>query len=246
MKETILFTGTGAADWHLAEKSDEYRRFSSALVCGDLLIDAGPDIFDFEADFGYTDLYKNVKNILITHSHADHYTAESISKLNHATVWSNKLPEGAEYNTVEPFKEYNIGGYTVIGVPANHLTEIPDEMPLHYIIKTPGGKTFFYGCDGAWIMGQSWHELKKHKFDLMIFDGTIGNVPGDYRIFEHNNTDMVKEMCRTFRALDVIKPDGKVMISHLALTLHPTHKEVESLLKPDGIIPAFDNMNIEI
>ena len=43
-----------------------YRRLSSALVNDDLLIDPGPCIYDFAQDCGNPDLFKNVKNVILT------------------------------------------------------------------------------------------------------------------------------------------------------------------------------------
>lgn len=82
----ILFLGTGAADWSAEDRYKEgYRRKSSILIDGDLLIDAGPDIFDFEADFSIKELFSNVANILQTHPHSDH-----LSPINLETMqWLN-------------------------------------------------------------------------------------------------------------------------------------------------------------
>ena len=45
----LTFLGTGAADWDINQYDamPEFRRFSSALVNDDLLIDPGPHIFHF-------------------------------------------------------------------------------------------------------------------------------------------------------------------------------------------------------
>jgi len=74
-----------------------------------------------------------------------------------------------------------------------------------------------------------------------VLDATIGDVPGDYRVFEHNNLTMVLEMQRSL-ALYV----KRFCISHMARTLHGTQKELEDRMRPHGIEVAFDGFETEI
>lgn len=64
----------GAADWNIQNRveGEEFRRFSSVLVDGELLIDPGPHIFDYAEKSGQPDLFAHVKDIIVTHSHGDH------------------------------------------------------------------------------------------------------------------------------------------------------------------------------
>ena len=68
-----LFMGTGAADWDitLRREGEFYRRFTSFLINDDLLIDFNLETIDFINQNKIS--LKNVKNILITHTHGDHY-----------------------------------------------------------------------------------------------------------------------------------------------------------------------------
>ena len=77
----ILFLGTGAADWKIEDKGAFFRRNSAALINGELMLDCGAHIFDFAESAGNDELYTNVKNIIITHGHADHFCRESVLKL---------------------------------------------------------------------------------------------------------------------------------------------------------------------
>ena len=73
----------------------------------------------------------------------------------------------------------------------------------------------------------------------MIFDGTIGDIPGEYRIFEHNNLPMVRELKAAFA-----KNCPRFMISHLARTLHPIHDTEAPVLAREGIEVAYDNETV--
>jgi hypothetical protein len=43
-----------------------------------------------------------------------------------------------------------------------------------------------------------------------------------------------------------VKEETKIILSHLARTLHKSHSETEELVKNDGYIVAFDGMEMEI
>ena len=79
----LTFLGTGAADWDINQYDamPKFRRFSSALVNDDLLIDPGPHVFHFAEKNGTPDLLDGVKNIIVTHSHGDHFCPETVAQL---------------------------------------------------------------------------------------------------------------------------------------------------------------------
>jgi len=130
-----------------------------------------------------------------------------------------------------------IGKYTVTALRANHANL---QDAVHFIISD-GEKSLFYGLDGAWLMYDEVSAIKKNGVDLAILDATIGDVPGDYRIFEHNNLNMVIEMKNTLR-----KYVERFFISHMARTLHTSHYELVERMKPHEIEVAYDGCEIEI
>jgi len=71
--------------------------------------------------------------------------------------------------------------------------------------------------------------------DYAVLDATIGDVEGDYRIFEHNNLRMVLEMKMTLDPY--IK---RWCISHMARTLHDSQEALEKRMQPYGIEVAYD------
>lgn len=228
----LHFLGTGAADWDINNPSADknFRRFSSLLIDGTLLCDPGPCIFEFEKTMGYseTGLYSGVRDIICTHRHGDHYCQASVDKLNFA-----------ELHEISAWETYETENHIISAYPANHATA---ENPVHFVIEGKAdGKRIFYGCDGAWLFYDTYRALMKTTFDAMIFDCTIGDVKGDYRIFEHNNIAMVKEMKDTFSNIS-----KRFIISHMARTLHESHEKTAEKLLPYGIITAYDNFIIEI
>ena len=77
----LLFLGTGAADWDIKspERQEGFRRYTSTLVDGSLLIDPGPCVLEALQTFG-ADRSK-IKYIINTHSHSDHYNKETVESL---------------------------------------------------------------------------------------------------------------------------------------------------------------------
>lgn len=225
----LLFLGTGAADWDISHPNTtrDFRRFSSAVIDGELLIDPGPCIFEFADSFGYNGLLENIKWVINTHLHNDHYSQESLDRL---------VSHGAEFIDFGTHETRKVGGYSITAVPANHAT-CPGAK--HFIIEAD--KTVFYGLDGAWLTYDEVAEINKRRFDLMIFDGTVGDAYGDYRIFEHNDLRMVEEMKYTLSRLC-----PRFMISHMARTLHTCHAELEARMAKSGIEVAYDNLKVEV
>ena len=258
----LRFLGTGAADWDPKKASADpaFRRLTAALLDSDLMIDCGPCVYEFLSTFSCPDLLKNVRDLLITHSHGDHFTAESVRRLCEEAdapvtvhgdpVLATLLPvsDKLKFVPVKLFEPFQAGRYTVTALPANHGTEHFEEQPVHYVITEPAeDKTFFWGCDGGWLQNHTYHALLKQKFDAMIFDLTVGDSLGDFRDFEHNSIPMLEEMVRSLcHTRHILKENGQLYACHMARTLHSDHETLACRLSPMHIIPARDNMTIEI
>lgn len=140
---------------------------------------------------------------------------------------------------VENFTTAETDAYRITAYPANHATA---QNPQHFVIESKAdGKKIFYGCDGAWLLYPVWRALREQHFDAMIFDCTVGDVPGDFRIFEHNTIAMVEIMCQTLAPYS-----ERFYVSHMARTLHTDHETLIKRLAPAGIVPAYDDMVVEI
>lgn len=225
----LFFLGTGAADWPLERPVDytEFRRLSSAIVDDVLLIDPGPQVPESLTTYG-KDLRK-IRYIINTHEHGDHFNPATVACLQ---------AQGAEFVTFLPFETKKLGDYIVTALQGNHGT-CPNT--LHYIIEDAQGHRLFYGLDGAWLLYEEVAAIKAHSIDYAVLDATIGDVPGDYRIFEHNNLNMVLEMQRTLAPY--VK---KFCISHMARTLHTDQKTLAETMAPYQIDVAYDGFEVII
>ena len=257
----LLCLGTGAADWdpRLASADPSFRRLTSALINRELMIDCGPCVHEFAETFGYEELYRDVTEIIVTHSHGDHFNADAVARVakeavSPVTVYGDPvigtllpLSEKLQFVPLTLFVPTAVGKYTVTALPANHSTAYPEEQPLHYVIVDAEEKTMFWGCDGAWLFNQTYHHIKKLKFDAMVFDCTVGDLENDFRSFEHNNIRMIDELLKSLIGWHhILKEDGQVYANHMARTLHTDHATLKARLAPLGVIPMHDNMEITV
>ena len=135
-------------------------------------------------------------------------------------------------------------GYKITPVLANHDVVLTEKRrAVHYIIETPEGKTVFYGLDGAWLLRPTWQEMKKHRFDLMVFDCTVGDSD-DWRLFEHNTIPMLRKITDEILRLKMLKEGGKLVASHLARTLHLDHEATAEILKELSMLTAYDGLRL--
>lgn len=222
----ITFLGTGAADWNRQDHSTwpGFRRNASVLIDDILLIDPGPDVPDALVAFGKDP--KNVQYIINTHKHSDHYSPETLAFLSHAV-----------FTELEAGEECQVGPYKILALPANHST---CAKTVHFIISD-GKKRIFYGLDGAWLLYDEYRAIRNAGIDLAVIDATIGFVDGDFRIFEHNNLNMVLEMKKT---LDPWV--HRWCISHMARTLHTDHDTLSATMATYGVETAFDGFVLSV
>jgi phosphoribosyl 1,2-cyclic phosphate phosphodiesterase len=260
----ITFLGTGAADWNINDYQPGkfHRRFSSALINDDLLIDPGPHVFHYCETEGTPDLLDGVRNIIVTHSHGDHFVPGSVLRLcaaGNCTLWGDaacmrKLVRllGEEEAAKIPFvelkmgRDYEIGGYKITPLRGNHATEDPEENTLIYLIEQEG-RILFYGCDSAWIPTTAWNVIKNRPVNAMVLELTCGETArNDWRIFEHNTIEMLELMLVTFRKYNYFAEDVRYFVSHMALTLHTDHETLVKTLEPLGVTPAYDGFSFEV
>ena len=224
----LLFLGTGAADWPLerTHNGDEYRRLSSVLIDGTLLIDPGPQVLDALAEYGYD--ASSVKYVVNTHRHSDHFNENTVTALQAGSAVLINFVTG---------EQKRLGKYTVSAYAANHATCVET---VHFLI-TDGNSTLFYGLDGAWLLYNEVQAIIAARPDLAVLDGTMGFIDGDYRIFEHNNLNMVLEMKKTLAPYV-----GRFCISHMARTMHTDHATLSEAMSAYGILVAFDGLELTV
>lgn len=248
----LLFLGTGAADWHGTEP--DYRRFTATLVDNTLMLDASHQALELMPEGVLPEI------LCFTHSHRDHFCLETVrtlatrrreaglAKLLVAAEksWISRIDvPDAELLPLTPLVPFAASGYSILPLPANHETDIPEEQPLHYLVEKDG-KRLLYATDGAWMLRKAVTAMGKTPLDAMVIDATIGDGhDGDYRVFEHNSLPMIRVMVRTFLDTGLLPEGAPVYLTHMARTLHPDAKTLAaSLTKP--LTATYDGLRIRI
>ncbi len=249
----LLYIGTGAADWTQAAGARDgvTRRFTCTLVDEALLIDLAPTTP--AACFEDGGVFAGVTDILYTHSHDDHYDRDTLARLaSHrpVRVWASahfasRIPtiEGVEVHSLTAGVTVQVAGYEITPLCANHrISAHPDEQALHYIISD-GARRIFWGADGAWLPTETWYALRAARpYDRIVMDGTLGEVTGDYRIFEHNSLPMLRLMADSFRAAGCVAEGGRIYLTHLSRDAHDSPLVMDQKLAADNFYVAKDNL----
>ncbi|MBE5743326.1 MAG: MBL fold metallo-hydrolase [Clostridiales bacterium] len=254
----LLFLGTSARNYSARLKEDlkdtfdkDVRRSACALLNGSILIDCGFHCLD-SIRIAKVDITK-ISTLFLTHLHEDHCNFDKIEYI--AKQKSKPLDLWVRCGAVIPkIENVNVhylnknepveleDGITVTSYLANH----DEEMYPQHLVFEKNGKKFLYACDGAWLLKETYYSLKNANLDLAVLDCTVGDRVGDYRICEHNSIPMIRLMLPSFRTWGIINDKTKVLVSHLAQSLHAPHEETEKILSEIGASVAYDGLTVKI
>ena len=254
------------------EKKGRYVRTRSQLLIDDtLLIDFGPDTYMHALNFG-VDL-PNIENLLITHIHADHFTATELlyrlAGFAHTdtptlTVHGSRdvldclearvYGDGSfanqnrvAFKTLEPYVTVAVGGYEVTPLPAQHGTL----HPYVYHISD-GERRFLLLNDTGRPTPELMEWLKKNggELDCVSFDCTYGyeNVLAKFGVADHHMGLIDNAEVRDELGAEGILKDGAVCVA-----THFSHNGKDAgygkmLEHTDrlGFLLAYDGMTVEI
>lgn len=254
----LFFLGTAAANFSPRLKTDckdrfdkDARRASCMLIGEHCMVDCG--LYALESlRIAGTDISK-ITDVFITHLHADHFVPEHVEKIAEGKetplrVWVRRdaqLPDipntqiiHIPLHTVVPVSDT----MTVESIDANHH---PGAFPQH-LIFTVGGKQLLYALDGGWFLTASYNYLKNRNLDMVVLDATCGDYLGDYRMGEHNSIPMIRVMLPSLKTWGAINDQTRVYLSHLAPKLHLPHDETVALVAKDGMLVAYDGLEVEL
>ena len=119
----FLFLGTGAADWKRPQDTGEYRRNTSTLVDGEMLIDGNETISEA------LPMLENVPAMLFTHSHGDHYSKPFLQRVRPRRVfceesWAEEAGARHTYLIEEPIAAAIGAGIDIAEPRGNMVVDI--------------------------------------------------------------------------------------------------------------------------
>ena len=241
----------------------DIRTRSQSIVDDQLLIDMPADTY-FHALQYHID-FSSIENILITHSHEDHfYPLDMIIKAppyafggeaKKLYVYGNDvivkmLKQSMELSgiddihnyivpvEVKPFVPFDAGDYNVTPLLADH---IPNENCYIYLIEKDG-KRLLYAHDTGIFPKQTWDYMKGIRFDAVSIDCTF--VMGDNER-GHLGLPNVNEVKEELYRIGCADSQTKFMINHFSHNGKITHEELTKNAEKIGCITAFDGMTVE-
>ena len=253
----LIFLGTCACDFSPKLKNEfkdkfdpDARRASSVLLNGKFLIDCGPHCCSSLEIINKN--FSEISDIFFTHFHSDHFNEENVRKIalsrkEPLRLWARadaEIPEIENTEIIRMEKEtvYKYGGMKITALEANH-----DETAFpQWLLFEKNRKKFLYALDGAWYMLNTYNFLKNSRLSLLVCDATVGDYEGDYRMAEHNSIPMIRLMLPSLKTAGIVDGKTEIVLSHLAPSLHKSHKETEKISSEFGAKTAFDGMKITI
>lgn len=150
-------------------------------------------------------------------------------------------PQALVFKEIKPFDEYNIEGYTVIPLKANHAKHLD---PVIFIIKK-GSKSILYAHDTGYFPDETWEFLENSglKFDLISLDCT--SVMKDYAVDNHMG---LKTCCDVKDRLMKKNAQDKTtfILNHFSHNGGYTYDDLVPEAKEKGFLVAFDEAEFEI
>ena len=247
-----------------AKKKREIRTRSQAVIDDCLVVDYPGDTYDHMIRFGLD--MRKVNNVLLTHSHSDHFYPEDITlkrpdvaknlndilhiygneanqkKYNAAVDKENRpkklFTDYQQYHKIDAFETFQADKYMITSLKANHDTR---EECLLYLIND-GQKTLFYGNDTGVFPQSTWDYLKGYKLDIVSLDCTMLKMP---HVFNHMNLEDVIWTRKKMIDEKIADKDTVFVITHFSHNGDMTYDEIDKFARENGFLAAYDGFIVE-
>lgn len=235
------------------------------LINQDLLMDFGPDTF-YHAMQYQLDMAA-VRNVLLTHSHTDHfYSTELILRAlpyaydgdkNPLTLYGNgkcramyqrtleveddsqNLTDCIGFTEIRAFESLTCGEYQVLPLRARHD---PAEECLIYIIREKDGSCLLYGNDTGFFPDETWDALKGCHLDLVSLDCTMGGTPD---CTGHMGLDGALRTRDRLLQMGCANEQTTFVFTHFSHNGGLLHSELEDRVRGTGVLIAYDGLTLE-
>lgn len=238
------------------------RTRSQTLIDRSLLIDFPPDTNYHAQRYGLN--LREVRTLLITHSHHDHFfpydicmrspgyaqglDGKPLLMCGNETIW-NRFRESASicgdmkqyvaFQLLLPFDEIvTEDGYRITALPADHN---PPEQSFIYRIERDG-RQILYAHDTGIFPECTWEFMKRWHFDFVSMDCTA--LTRDWRE-GHMGFAAVDEVRNRLREMRCINEKTVFVLNHFAHYGDFTHDKICEMERPKGYEVAYDGCFFE-
>lgn len=276
----ITYWGTAAAEGipsaycscPLCEKArslggKNIRTRAQMLIDDQLLVDLGPDTFSHSLQY-HTNLV-DIRDILITHSHSDHFYGEDLlfraEPYGHggldwpATLHGNQkvgrifqdiiktyndsqyLDRCVRFHEIQGFIPFEAGGYLVTPLPTVH--DFAEECFIFEILSKIDGKRLLYGNDSAYFPSETMAYLEGRRFDLISLDCTMGGAP---ECASHMSMAVCVRLAARLREQKTADEGTVIIVTHFSHNNGLLHEELSALGEKHGFVTAYDGMSLTL
>ncbi|MBR2611992.1 MAG: hypothetical protein IKC72_02880 [Clostridia bacterium] len=250
----IRFLGSGTAGCKIKKKNTkEFRRRTTLFVDEKILINPTMDIFDFEATFNLTGMFRRISAILVTDTLS--LDIEAVRRLTQRTTIPvlasafvlNQLSdcEGVRAAYLTPFNLTQLGEYKILPLPLGRKTEIARECPLGFYISRD--KNLFYATPGGMLRYDAWQLLGKlgadesMKLDIVVLDGSRGDAPYGAEDFEALSLEGAVLTKRTLQSGGVAAEHCRFIVANLPTDKKKNnHEEWLPYAEENGLTLCYD------
>lgn len=243
----------------------DIRTRSQCLLNDDLLIDFPPDTYHHLLVNNI--IPEKIKNIIVTHSHQDHFypedlclyspwfTADIKTQMN---VYGNKdvfdrfsktvereyakqdMSKYISFKIIKCFDKFTIGSYTITALRANH--KIGEEC-LIYDIEYGGHRILYANDTGIALDGEIWDYFNGVHYNVVSMDCT--GVRKEVKKYHMGLPDNVK-FINKLMSIGAVDQTTKKVITHFSHFGGLSHNEIETKAAPHDFITAYDGMSLTI
>lgn len=243
----------------------DIRTRSQAMLDDHLLIDYPPDSFSHFLKYKIDT--STLSSVIITHNHEDHWYPLDFSyflkgftdRSSNAsfTVYGSEdiyptikefLDSDRNQNLIfkelKPYQTYDIEGYQVTPLEAEHGTP----HPYIYIISK-GDKTLFYGNDNGRLKANAKKYILENQvhFDLVSLDCTHGDnfIPKE-ATYSHMCFDDNKDFKNWLAENKLVTDKTIFVLTHFSHNGgHVLYKDFKPMAEKAGFIVAYDGLEID-
>lgn len=246
------------------------RKRSSIVINDEMLVDLGPDSVNACNMYGID--VGNIKYLLQTHSHSDHFDAGhfvtrwseyATKELEHLDIvcskgtaedmnhWINENESmdlfGEQWQKDLNYKLHIVKYGETIQVGDYKITAIdsmhdPRIEAVVYIISY-ADRSVFYGTDLLDISEEAWKIMEGYRFNVVFLDQTYGK---GFNAGGHPDAGMVSEYVKVMRKKGIIDENTFVYATHISHEGNKIHDEMEKEAVKNGYHIAYDGMRISV
>ena len=244
----------------------EQRTRSQVLIDGVISVDFPPEAYAHSLKYGYN--CGDIKYILATHSHMDHFYAhdfilrgyryasdfggtlhiygnsEVAAVFNECTAREMKpsVKPNIDLTVIGAYTTFKMGGYTVATLPAKHSTT--EQALLYYVSDGKSGYLHLYDtglpeCDFGYLTKTG------AKVNVVSLDCTYLNRTGIPRP-RHMNLEDRLLVIKRLKEAGICANECRFVITHFSHNSNPLTGRMAALENEYGVTAAYDGMEVEV